>query len=362
MVGGRISKLLGECVEQFALDLGGLVVLTEAASGHYLYTPLLAALAGSQKVYAVAADSRFGSKEEVGRRTADAAAELGVADRVEVIYDKTEEAVAASDIITNTGSVRPIDRKTVSMMKPTAVVPLMWETWEFREGEVDLDACRERGILVMGTDESGAPLDMYPYGGYLAMKLLFEMGLEGHQTRTLLLGGGEALGRSIDGHFRRLRMQVDWFSDLSASAPYDQLPGHFARHGATYDAIILAEHSNPILLLGEGGLLGFDEIRRANPAVCVGVIAGNLDREGLEASGLTFFPRKIEPFGYMSYQAYHLGPRPVLGLYAAGLKAGQVMARARRSGASVEEAAAFALKNSPAMDFEGDRAWLKAGG
>jgi hypothetical protein len=78
----------------------------------------------------------------------------------------------------------------------------------------------------------------------------------------------------------------------------------------------------------------------------------------LQDSGLRFFPKTIRPASYMSYQASDLGPLPVLDLYAAGLKVGQEMARARQAGATVREAAAHALKHAPAIDFEGDMAWL----
>jgi hypothetical protein len=54
----------------------------------------------------------------------------------------------------------------------------------------------------------------------------------------------------------------------------------------------------------------------------------------------------------MSYQPDQLGPRPVLELYAAGLRVGQAMATARLRGRSLEEATSFALRTSPAMAFD----------
>lgn len=350
--GGRIGKILRRCIQDFSLDLSGLLIYTEAATGPYLFTPILAALAGAKKVYAITVDSRFATREWVKEETVAAASEWGVADRLEVVFEKTEDSVGESDIITNTGFVRPINLEMISWMKPTAVIPLMWETWEYREDELDLKACKERGILVMGTDESRPPLDMYPYAGYLAMKLLFELGLEGYGSRVLLLGGGEGLGRSIWTHFERLEIETDWFSDSdNESMTYDGLPEYFSAEGAKYDAIIVAEHSNEICLLGQEGLLTFDQIRLVNPAIAVGIISGNLDTDGLRNSGLHYYPRLIQPFGQMSYQPYCLGPKPVLELYSAGLKVGQSMARARLSGATVRRAAAYAIQHSPAMDF-----------
>ena len=54
----RVDRIIRRWLKHFALNLEGLKVLTEAASGAYLYGPILAALASANKVYAVAADSR----------------------------------------------------------------------------------------------------------------------------------------------------------------------------------------------------------------------------------------------------------------------------------------------------------------
>jgi hypothetical protein len=329
------------------------VVFTEAATGPYLFSPILAALGGAEKVYAVTADSRYGSREQVKVLTIGAGQRWGVSNRIEVLFAKTKESVGESDIITNSGFVRPIDREMISWMKPTAVVPLMWEPWEFRTSDLDLEVCREKEILVMGTDESVAPHSMYRYGGYLAMRLLFELGLEGYKVKSLLLGGGQGLGCSIHDHFKRLGMEVAWFSDTEReSQPYDQLRDYFEKYGMDYDVMIVAEHAKNIRLIGGNGLLTVEQIRRVNPGLCIGVIAGNLDGEGLRNSGLHFLPLVIEPFGKMSYQPYELGCRPVLELYAAGLKVGEAMARARLKGMSIEETKRMAQSQSPAIDFE----------
>ena len=56
-----------------------------------------------------------------------------------------------ADVVTNSGHVRPIDAETVAWMKPTAVVPLMYEAWEL--------AARRRG-------PSGLPPPGHPSRGH----------------------------------------------------------------------------------------------------------------------------------------------------------------------------------------------------
>jgi hypothetical protein len=354
--GVRIQQLVQDLIETFELDLRGLTVLTEAASGPYLWTPLIAARAGATRVLALTRDSGFDAKESVRDQTLAAAEAWGVAAQVEVSFERRPDWVEAADVVTNSGFVRPIDAGMVSNMKATAVVPLMWETWEARESDVDLAACREKGILVLGTRESEPPCDMKGYAAPLAIKMLLELGLEVHRTRIALLGAQPILGAPMCVGLRSLGVDVTWFgSDEDAQAaafPYAGFGDYIVREGRFVDAIVVAEHRDPQRLLGSGGLADWEELRQMNPSVALGIIAGNVDCAGLAQSGLHYFPADIRPFGYMSYQASALGPRPVLELYTAGLKVGLEMARARLAGLDVAAARARALQRSPAMSFD----------
>ncbi len=348
----RARRIAERCLSDLHVDLSGLKVFTEAASGPYVYTPLIAARAGAARVFAVTADSQFGKADDIRRETERLAGLWGVADRVEVVFEKSSDALAASDIITNTGFVRPITREMIRCLKATAVVPLMWEPWEFRPDEIDLPACREHDILVMGTNEGYPSFNLYPSTGFLAMKLLFDMGLDGFGTRVILLGGRQGMGRSIVAHFRALQMRVEWFAaDEPEALPYSALPAFFDAHGAEYDVLFLAEHHVRTLLLGENGLLTFEQILRVNPALEIAAMAGNVDAAGLKDSGIAFFPRTLRDFGYMNYSGHNLGNQTVLGLTVMGLKVGEAMARARLAGMSLDEAATEALRTSPAMRF-----------
>jgi hypothetical protein len=352
----RAGRLCSELRERFALDLSDLTVFTEAASGAYQHAPILAARAGARRVYAVTRDSRYASATSVIQATREAATRWGVDEVVEVGEGRPAEWIAEADVFTNSGFVRPIDRAMVERMKPTAVISLMWETWEFREEELDLEACRRRGILVLGTDESRPPCDMSGYSAFLGLKALFELGFEGHRTRTLLLGGQEMLAVAMERGLSAIGVPVTRFGG-AGGLPYETLPAHFDEHGAAYDALVVAEHGDPRILLGPGGLIEVDAIRRINPALRIAVISGAVDAETLRSAGLRRVPQQVQPFGQMSYQPYELGPRPVLELFAAGLAVGQAMARSRLAGDSPRDAARRALEVSPAMDFPGDRAW-----
>lgn len=47
----RIERIVDQCCKDYELDLEGLFILTEAATGGYLCTPILAALGGASMVF-----------------------------------------------------------------------------------------------------------------------------------------------------------------------------------------------------------------------------------------------------------------------------------------------------------------------
>src|SRR5690606_6761532 len=75
----RLVQLMREAVERCALDLRDATVLTEAATGAYVVTPVLAAMAGARRVIAVTRSSRYGSVEQVQRETVALADAAGIA-------------------------------------------------------------------------------------------------------------------------------------------------------------------------------------------------------------------------------------------------------------------------------------------
>jgi hypothetical protein len=346
-----MERLINHLIDRIALNLKGLVVFTEAASGPYLWTPLLAACAGAERVYALAADSSMHRAADVEASTAAEADALGVADRVRVVRSK--EALGEADVVTNTGPLRPIDAATIDALKPTAVVPLMWESWELMPGMVDLEAARRRGVLVLGTDERSAEIDMRPWSGELALRLLAELGVEPAGASVLVLGRQEILGVPMAQRLAQAGADV-----VSLEAPYDGLAEHFERRGARYDALVVVEHHDSAPLVAPAGALPPDLVARVNPGLRVGVVAGAVDAEALRLHGISVFPERIAPPGVMSFQAASLGPRPVLELYAAGLKVGAVAARARLEGLDPREAALRALREAPAQDLVGLDAWV----
>jgi hypothetical protein len=179
---------------------------------------------------------------------------------------------------------------------------------------------------------------------------LLALGLEVWQTRVVLLGRQTLLGVPMEETLRRLGCEVTTFSRAGEGGrPYSELAAHAA--SGEYDAVLVADHVEEGPLLAAGGPLDPRALAAANPAARVGVISGQVDIEALRAEGVFVLPQAPTAPRRHAYSLAEVGPRPVLELYAAGLRVGEVAARARLAGLDVTAAARRALEETPAMDF-----------
>lgn len=315
----RVRRLIEEAIRFNALDLRGLIVYTETGSGNCVTTPVIAAVAGAHHVTAIVQDSPYGRADRVADYTRRFAAGCGVSDRVEVVFDKTPETIGAADIVTNLGFVRPIDRQFVSMMKPGAVVPLMYEAWELRSTDVDVAACRERGIAVVGTNEDLPGLELFKYAGPICMQMLFEVEVEVYRS-TLGVYSRDKFGGAITTFLQRAGAEVVLFDDLQCAAAKD-----FLRRA---DALILANYAGAECVVGPGAQISGPELKRIAPGLTIILFAGLADVAGLRAAGLPVHPDVAATRPRKMYRLFaDLGPRPHIELMTASLKVGEVMAR-----------------------------------
>ena len=323
----RAQKLLVDAAKKFGLSLGRFSVLTEAATGYFSLTPLLAAIGGSRKVYALSKDSIYGKRELVAERTMELAKHWGLSEQIEIVFSRDDGRLAEADIVTNLGFVRPIDAELISRFKKTVAIPLMWETWEFRPQDLDLALCRLRGIPVLGTNEHHPDLNIFAYIGHIVLKLLYELEIEIFRSNLVIVGSGEfasvasstlsAAGAKID-LIDASKLRTDRAKALIGCA----------------DAIVILEHVDRQKLIGEDGLITPQEIKTLNPALVVAHVCGTVDQQALDLAGIRYVPARLASAGYMSVSTAYVGPRPLIDLHAAGLKVGQAMAEAVADGLS----------------------------
>ena len=338
----RVSELISATIQTLGLDLSGLAVLTEAASGPFVVTPVISALAGARRTVAITGESRFATTQEVIDQTRALETLCGLSDAVEIVTGRNIDLFSEADIVTNLGFVRPIDAQAVTAMKPSAAVPLMCEAWEHRGGDVDLDACRARGIPVLGTNEDYPDLDVFSYSGPLCMKMLFEAGIELHKSKILVVSS-DKFGGVIERALARTGAEVFLAVDLRSTDT-----GQLSRA----DALVVADYTRSNTIIGPGGDIETVDLARLAGQVTVIQFAGRIDAAGLVDQGITVYPGLDLPARRMSMTLGALGPRPVIELHAAGLKVGEAIARAfLEHNLSHNAAVRYALQHSPAQQL-----------
>jgi hypothetical protein len=332
----QLVVLMREAIRRCDLGLRGLTVLTEAASGAYAVTPVLAALAGAARVFALARDSRYGSVAEIAEGLTELARGAGVEARIRIVTEKNREIVASADIITNSGHLRPIDREMIEWVKPTAAIPLMYEAWELREADIDVAACAERGIAIAGTNERHPAVDVFSFLGPVAERLLADAGIASRGSRIVVLCDNPlrefiAAGLAAAGAIVETQEKLD--------------P---KRQALTPAALLVAMTPRPHPIIGcpEANI-----IANQYGSALVAQFWGDIDRDALTRGGVRYWPVEPPPRGHQGIMLSSIGPEPIVRLQAGGLKVGEVMAQARQTGSDTAASCARAVAAAVASGF-----------
>ena len=340
----RVRAMINDIIRFYDLNLQGLTVLTEVGSQYFVVTPIIAALAGA-KVYAITRDSQYGKKEDIRRYTKIFAEYCNVKNPITVLFEKKSDAIHEANIVTNLGFVRPIDAHFIEMMNKNAVVSYMYETWERREGDVDLSACLKKGIPVLGTNESIPGAEVLNFSGHLCAKMLFELDIEIYRSKIIIVSR-DVFGTIIWRFLSALGADAYVVSNLRRVNNRQYLND--------CDAVVIADYHAKKPIIGENDAqISIRELQRYSDRVSIVKFVGNVETDALKKNNIPFVPH--QQYGVtMGKTLADLGPKPVINLHAAGLKVGEVMARARLAGKSMGEVKSLALASSPAQDFGDD--------
>lgn len=296
-------------IEILDLNLSGLTVTTEAATGAYASTAVIAALAGA-KVNACARHTRnHGTAQEAIEATRQLARRAGVEDRI-VFSDVVSPRALRCDILTNSGRIRPITADMIDILPPQAVIALMFEAWEFRGTDLDLAACRERGIPVAAVNERHPDVAVFPFLGPLLVCMLRDAGMMAANKRIAVL---------CDNPFADFL--VGGLADAGAEATLFESVRQLSKQ--EWDAVVLS-------LLPRDEPLGVDALKAIAakaPGALLAQFWGDVDRRAAQALGLPICP-KVEPgLGHMGILLNRLGHEPIVRLQAGSLKAAEMVRR-----------------------------------
>jgi hypothetical protein len=188
----------------------------------------------------------------------------------------------------------------------------MYERWELRDGDVDLAACRARGIRVTGTNERHSGVDVFSFLGPMAVKLLMDAGCSVYTSRVLLLCDNDFASYIAAG-----LTAVGADVVRAASAIDTSIQGEF-------DAVLVSRTPNSVSALSAAEI---QVIARRWPGAVVAVYWGDVDRDELRLARLSFWPRDAPVKGHMGILPSDIGPEAIVRLQSGSLKAAEALLR-----------------------------------
>lgn len=332
--GLQVVRLVRRAIERTRLDLTGLRVLTEASVGYRRITPVIAALAGADAVFAVGRDSAQASRRQAEEQTAYLAALARVDDRIKLLSTRLQAPLDTIDVVTDLPGVRPVDESILRTLGESAAVTLMRGTEHWSATDVDVATCRRRSIAVAGVDEEAVGL--YRYLPLEILAGLLDLGVEVAGSTLVVAGGGagyayvvQALGR-LGGRVLVAAPETAGRIELFGGERIGQTLGDESVIGrlAEADALVLCPGPSGARWVGPGALVDAARLAAAAPHLAVAGSGAEADVRALASAGLRCRPAGDTP------DLFDLLPQPLVALHTAGLKVGEVLARARRRGSS----------------------------
>jgi hypothetical protein len=298
-------------IQTLKLDLSGLNVVTEAATAAYSCTAVIAALAGAKKVHAVARRTqKYGSAAKAVAETLSLARLAGVEDLIVPLEQLDRQALAKCDILTNSGHIRPISSEIIDCLPSGAVIALMFEAWEFRREDLDLDACWTRGVRVAAVNERHMDVAVFPFLGPLCVRQLGDAGMPVRNRRVAVF---------CDNPFAPF-IKVGLEEEGASVEVFD---GPAALTSNSWDAVVFALHPNTQPAAAEF----FQALAEVAPHAQITQFWGDVDRKAADRFGFRVCPQQEPPKGHMGILLDVLGHEPIVRLQAGGLRAAELVIR-----------------------------------
>jgi hypothetical protein len=314
--------IIKKTIDDLELNLCKKIILTELGSNDFCFTPIIPLLASAEKVFAIVKDSKYGKAQDIKNDFIDSFGYLSGFDKIEIFCNHIPNfLIAQADIITNSYPLRPLGEKILSITKKGVVIPLMYESWELRDGEIDMDYCKQNNIKVGGTWENHPLIKVFDYVSMLGLKLSFNAGYE-VSGNNIFVWSDDHFGERISSGFNNNGGCV--FHGINVDLFYEVLP--------SLDFIFLCDYDETKSYFdGVNPVFSIEKIKKINSKLGIVHLYGTINSELLLNEGFNVYPRKNGYSKYMTETLSYSGQIPVLKLLTAGFKVGQELTEGKYS-------------------------------
>jgi hypothetical protein len=320
----RGIKIAKKMIDVLQLDLSGKIVLTEVGSENYLFTPVIAALANAKKVYVWTRDSNYelGLFNKINCLNICYICGGGIENRLEFsVNERPDNNIREADIITNSGFLRPLDENFLKKTKPGCVIPLMFESWEARDYDIDIDFCKKNNIKVAGTWENYPDIKVFDAIGPLCVKVALNAGFEIFQN-NIIVWSSDIYGDKAVSAFRHFGANsVIKTSDVN----------YVYKNFDNVDFLFICDYKEKKQFFGINAIFDVEKLKSINSSFGVVHLIGGVYHEILTINNISVYPKRFGYASRMSETLSYLGMSPIINLQVAGFKVGQNMIEGKES-------------------------------
>ncbi len=326
-----LKHKISQIIDELKLDLREKTVLTEAATGAYAVTPVIAAAAGAN-VIAFTKDTKYGSTEDVIRETNEIISLFEKDLKIKIVNSLSPDILKDVDIITNSGHLRPINKNILEYVKNEAVVSYMYEAWEYRKEDLDLEFCNKKGIRVVATNERHPDIDVFNYLGELAVKLIHDAGKSLYRNKFIIISNNDfgyhiantlvklcdKLGVvDVKKNKQKYPDKIEWLGDF----PEFNIPESFK----DTEAIIFTAYPFDNTWIQQNGIIPINVFEKIIDPLILRY-AGHVDTDSLDKNNISYFPEFVKS-GHMGILLSEIGYDSIIRLQAGGLKSAELAMR-----------------------------------
>lgn len=321
------DKIL-KVISELELDLTNKTILTEAATGAYVVTPIIAAAAGA-KVIAFTKSTKYGTADDVKNQTNEIVKLFSEKLDINIVEELTPELLKGVDIITNSGHLRPINENILQHVKAGMVISYMYEAWEYRKEDLDLDFCKKKQIAVVATNERHPNIDVFNYLGELAVKLIHNADKCLYRNKFIIVSNND-FGYHIAKTLVKLCSKVGVIDLAQNKNKYpDQIDWlgafpsiHIPDDYKDAEAVIFTAYPFENTWIQKNGVIEAECFAKLiNPFILR--YAGHLDTSYLDKNSIQYYPIAVK-CGHMGILLSEIGYDSIIRLQAGGLKSAEL--------------------------------------
>ena len=309
----RVLSAIKKYVAKLDLDLTGYSVLTEVGYGLYSYIPIIPLVAGAKRVMAWTRDSE-NERGDVNIKNCNSILEkLDFCGRIDFYNGAFEQThLETADLITNSGFLRPLNQDKLKHVQDFAVIPLMYESWELRVQDIDIDYCKQRKIRVAGTNESHEKLQIFQQVGHLATKMIFEAGYEIFNNK-IIIWSNDIFGKTIHDTLFALKPKK-----IIRTSSFETVKKNISNT----DYIFLCDYAEKRSFNDES-FFDFEALKKLNSDFGFIHLFGNIDNLKMKCHNIFLYPDQLGKAQQITFSLVHLGIEPFLALMVGGFKVGE---------------------------------------